>query len=443
MLVVKLRLMHYLIENIEQFDRLELKDSAYIKVIAGNDNCHPLLDTPSLVYYNNGEKGYMICVKHYETFGISFERIKKFLDKHYKIYVSDKKYHSYFLNHKNLIDLNYVVMDQDNQLLNLDRKTNVHHSFYLRYGCDYDVNMLIPTAKHYETCELEYKDYFPYFGKESNNSFLDDMTMAYKCVEESGIGVDSDCVTTIYSIKCVYHSMVASKLLGSYNLYNLTCRPTNSFNGINFLAIPKEGAYRKCFVADNYFVEFDFDAYHLRLIAKLIGYEFPKEESSIHIYFAKQYFESDSVNEEQYSESKTITFKQLYGGIQKKYSHIPFFQKTLEYTNEIFEVYKSKGSFTLPTGRILKFSEDMTPVKLFNYVIQNMETKENVGKILEVQEFLLGSNTKLVMITYDSFLFDFDPLDGKETLAAIKEILERGGTKVKYKYGEDLTFLGK
>ena len=38
--------------------------------------------------------------------------------------------------------------------------------------------------------------------------------------------------------------------------------------------------------------EFDYDAYHLRLIADLIGYDFP--DSSIHEHLGKLYFKKDS-----------------------------------------------------------------------------------------------------------------------------------------------------
>lgn len=432
--------MHYLIENIDQFSNLQVSDQAYVRLIAGNDNSHPLIDQPSLVYYNSGTKGYMLCVCHTETFSIPFLKIKKFLAKHKKVYVSDKKYHSYFLDHSNLIDVNFIQLDSENSLNHGDYKTRVHQDFYSKYYYDFLLNRIIPVTKHYEYCENEYNFYKQYFGKESNTKFLDKLILAYKLVEKQGIGVDRECLIKTHPIKCVHDSIIGSKVLTYYNLYNLTCRPTNSFNGINFLAIPKEGEYRKCFTAYNYFVEFDFDAYHPRLIAKLIGYQFPEEEQSVHTYMGKYYFSTDTLTQDQYSEAKTITFKQLYGGVQKKYLHIPFLKATAEYTEKIFEQYKENNGYHLPTGRFLKYSTDMTSVKLFNYVIQNMETLENVDKILEVQEYLNGTNTKLVMITYDSFLFDFDPEDGKDTLITIKQIMEKGGMKVKYKYGETYSF---
>jgi hypothetical protein len=55
-------------------------------------------------------------------------------------------------------------------------------------------------------------------------------------------------------------------LYSQYNLWTTTGRPSNSFGSVNFAALPPEK--RKGFVAENdSLIEFDFDAYHLRLIA--------------------------------------------------------------------------------------------------------------------------------------------------------------------------------
>ena len=69
-----------------------------------------------------------------------------------------------------------------------------------------------------------------------------------------------------------------------------------------------------------------------------------------------------------------------------------------------------------------------------------METKENVDKIEEVSEYLKDKKTKLILITYDSFLFDFSADDGKQTLIDIKNILQKGDMIVKHKYGKDYSF---
>jgi hypothetical protein len=84
----------------------------------------------------------------------------------------------------------------------------------------------------------------------------------------------------------------------------------------------------------------------------------------------------------------------------------------------------------------------MTKYKLFNYVVQNLETKENIYKIQEIQKYLKTTvaKTKLILITYDSFLFDFSKKDGKKTLEEIKTILETGEMKVKHKHGTSYAF---
>jgi hypothetical protein len=48
---------------------------------------------------------------------------------------------------------------------------------------------------------------------------------------------------------------------------------------------------------------------------------------------------------------------------------------------------------------------------------------------------LKNKKSKLILITYDSFLFDFAVEDGKEALQAIKTILESGEMIIKHKYG--------
>ena len=51
----------------------------------------------------------------------------------------------------------------------------------------------------------------------------------------------------------------------------------------------------------------------------------------------------------------------------------------------------------------------MNPQKLFNYYLQNLESATNVRILWDImKDVLKGKNTKLVLYTYDSFLFDYD-----------------------------------
>jgi uncharacterized pyridoxamine 5'-phosphate oxidase family protein len=431
--------MYFIIENKEQLDRLELTDDAFIQIVTSNDYYHPKLSRVSLIYYHNGKKGYMFVLNHSEGFSLDIKLVEQFLQKHDKIYLLDKKFHSYFLDLPKSIDVQFICLDKNNEYSSFECNTPVHRDFYIKHPVLPTVNEIIPITKHYEKCECLYKMVKDYFELEMDIELQDKLVEAYKKVEESGIKVDLSCFRKKFEFQHPEYSLSGDTVYSYYNLYNLTARPTNSFNGINFLAIPKDQDFRQCFVPKNDFlVEFDFDAYHLRLISRLIEFEPPKE--SMHTYLGRAYFNLDELTDEQYKESKTITFRQLYGGIEAQYKHIDFFKHLDEFINQEWKKYNAHKAAVLPTGRILKKLPGMNKLKLFNYIVQNLETKENIDKILEINKLLSKKKTKLILITYDSFLFDFSAQDGKTLLKKIKELLENNGMIVKHKYGTNYAF---
>jgi hypothetical protein len=76
----------------------------------------------------------------------------------------------------------------------------------------------------------------------------------------------------------------------------------------------------------------------------------------------------------------------------------------------------------------------MNPQKLLNYVLQNLETANNVNILYEIFKILRGKNTKLVLYVYDSFLFDFDKSE-KDVMLQILEIFNKYNLQVKTKKG--------
>ena len=106
--------------------------------------------------------------------------------------------------------------------------------------------------------------------------------------------------------------MQSWRLYNHYNLYTSTGRPSNKHGGVNYAALNKEDGSRESFVSrfeQGMLLEFDYDAYHVRLIADIIDYNLPN--GSIHEYFGKQYFGNDKLTKDQYEESKKITFRLL------------------------------------------------------------------------------------------------------------------------------------
>ena len=230
-------------------------------------------------------------------------------------------------------------------------------------------------------------------------------------------------------------------LFSEYNIFTSTGRPSNRFGGINFAALNKDDGSREPFQSrygkNGMLVEYDFDSYHVRLIADIIGYKFPN--GSVHKYLGDQYGIDD------YNESKGMTFKLLYGGIPKEVSdNIPFFGKVSEYIKVKWREYKR--SFSVKSdiyNREIKSQNlfNMNSNKLFNYLIQLDETENNMNVITGIKEYLKDKDTKLVLYNYDSFLFDYCQKDGKNILNEIKNIIENNKFPTKVKAGKNYNSL--
>jgi hypothetical protein len=262
--------------------------------------------------------------------------------------------------------------------------------------------------------------------------FHDEFCEAFTKIELNGIGVNTNLISTFgyHVAKYVYDK----KLYQNYNFFTTTSRPSNAIHNLNFAALTPE--HRKCFSPLNdVFVEFDFDAYHPRLIGNLVDYDFPN--SSVHEYLSEKY----GVD---IDKGKNMTFQYLYGGIPNEIaSKIEFLNMTKNLINEMWIEFKNKKKInTHIYNRPLKEEnlDNLNPQKLFNYYIQSYETERNVKLLIKLHQYLLSRKTNIVHYNYDSFLFDYDRSDGVQTIYDIKRILEENGfmtkTNVGLNYGE-------
>ena len=262
--------------------------------------------------------------------------------------------------------------------------------------------------------------------------FHDEFCEAFTKIELNGIGVNTNLISTFgyHVAKYVYDK----KLYQNYNFFTTTSRPSNSIHNLNFAALTPE--HRKCFSPLNdVFVEFDFDAYHPRLIGNLVDYDFPN--SSVHEYLSEKY----GVD---IDKGKNMTFQYLYGGIPNEIaSKIEFLNMTKNLINEMWIEFKNKKKInTHIYNRPLKEEnlDNLNPQKLFNYYIQSYETERNVKLLIKLHQYLLSRKTNIVHYNYDSFLFDYNKSDGVQTIHDIKKILEENGfmtkTNVGLNYGE-------
>jgi hypothetical protein len=431
--------MYFIIETVEQLSQLPRPEKCFIELMSMSEHTHPTLTTPCVLYYNDFEKGYIIPINHSEAFSLTTIQIEDFLKEIPKVYILDKKWHSYYLDLPNSIDLYFTVLDVEGKIQDFQCYTPVHLDFYEKLKYSPQVNTLIPISKHYERCECMFEMVKDYVGKESNTEWQDKYTEVYKWVEEQGILVDEKLFDKYFETPWKGRSLQDNRVYSSYNLYNITSRPTNAFNSINFLAFNKENGSRTAFIPQNdAFVEFDFDGYHIRLIADAMHTDIPQNQS-IHEYLGKQYFNKEELTPEEYQEAKKITFRQMYNGVEEEYLYIEFFEDVYHTVRAMWTTYTSNGFLELPNGRKL-IQENANPQKLFNYYIQCLETVNNVKKLDKLKDYLKDKQSKVLLVVYDSILIDYAVSDGKGTLSHIKDILEEGGYKVKAKKGDNYNF---
>ena len=82
--------------------------------------------------------------------------------------------------------------------------------------------------------------------------------------------------------------------------------------------------------------------------------------------------------------------------------------------------------------------ENANPHKLLNYLLQNLETSNNVKIIWDILKVLKGKNTKLVLYTYDAFLLDMDT--DENLTEEIEQIFKKYNLHTKTKIGYNYDF---
>jgi hypothetical protein len=425
--------MFWLIETKEQLREFVNQDykEVFVEVIPYHNHIHPALNDLSLVYIRPtyDSKGYMLCIDHSETMSIGKTYIEKILQHTDTVYVRDKKSFLYYFQLNKVVDISSLK----NADIILEPVFDIFYRFHINKQ---DINKIIPVSKHYEVCENIYNklqqvilepkpDYVKFYSKGA---------LAFFGIEKNGIKINKDKFYKYYEPNNESYSIYNDRIFTQYNLNTTTRRPSNAFNSINFAALKKDNHSRSSFIpSNNELIEIDISAYHPTLAAKLVGYEF--NNSDIHSEFAALY----NVD---YKTAKELTFKQFNGGVFKEYQYLEFFQKVTEYTNNNWELFQSQGYLDAPISGYRFESdklENMNPQKLFNYVLQNLETSTNIQILLKIHKILAGKNTKIVLYTYDSFLLDWDE-DEEQELEQIKNIFTEFKLHIKINRGKNYDF---
>lgn len=309
--------------------------------------------------------------------------------------------------------------------------------FYHKYKTAY---RYIPFLKHQEFAQALIKKaleipHLPVISK-SSQYYREKVYRNITQIESNGLHVELELFNMLF--RKTYKSAIVHTF---YNFHTRTGRPSNRFDGVNYSALNKTDQTRKAFTSrfeNGRLIEFDFDAYHVRLIAQILNFTLPVEES-IHTYFGKQYFYKDFLTEKEYQDSKGITFRLLYGGMQPGYEHINFFMKVEEFKQQLWHNFLQAGFIRIPfSERIIKKEnyEELNMSKLFNYVIQAVETEYSILFIEEILTLLTGKLSKLVLYTYDALLIDFSPQDGSELFYNLINTMTYSKAKAGFNYKE-------
>ena len=421
--------MYWLIENKEQLDVLinSSYKKAFIEVIPYNDTIHPVLNHVSLVYIRPLEatKGFMVCVTHSESLNALNTRVNELVDKFEVLYCRDKKEILHYFPNKTLYDITPPPHTY------IRPTTPTHDLYYSKHKDNHELNLIIPIVKHYELCETIFRDLKANINREKtkyDEFFNSKVSVVFNAIERNGIRIHNDTFSEYF------HEVDGEYVHTQFNLKTTTTRPSNKFKNVNYAALNKENGCRKSFIPrNNRLVEIDISAYHPSLAASLIGYDFANID--IHAHFASLY----GVD---YKKSKELTFKQLYGGVFDNYKGLEFFQKIEKYVGETWRKFESDGFIECEISGYRYEKENlqnMNPQKLFNYILQNLETSMNVRILWDMCSILRKCNTKLVLYTYDSFLFDLDN-DEEEVLEEIRKVFKKYKLNIKEIEGYDYNF---
>ena len=98
---------------------------------------------------------------------------------------------------------------------------------------------------------------------------------------------------------------------------------------------------------DGYLMMVDFMGFHPYIVANMIKYEVPYDET-IYEHLAKYYYNVDDVSHVLLNKSKKLTMVNLYGQISQQYMDIPFFKLVEKLKNKYWEMFEKKGYVITP-----------------------------------------------------------------------------------------------
>lgn len=426
-----------MIETVTDVDRFyseNLEGDWIVHIVPVEDNVHSADNIPSILFIHNIliDKTYYYACNHPDS--TPKPEIRPFLQEVWhrrtikKIWAIDKKaFEQFKLSDVN--DANLCGFLCYNDILDVsDYETEAHALIRRNSNGLGKINIVIPLMKHKEAFDEmcgDIKQMIRKFKIDNSYSEFNKIIHTLGEIEANGIYVDAALFEKHFEVKPNKRGMVYSK----YNTYTSTGRPANSYGGINYAALKHNDGSRSCFVSrygnDGRIVVIDYTAFHPRIVCNLIKYNIPIE-TDIYQYLAKLYFQKKEIDEIDIKNAKQLTFRQFYGGIDEKYSHIKYLANLKLYVNEQWGLFQSRGYIETPIFKrkiTNKHIKDPNPEKVFNYILQATEGEIAIPQVQLVLDYLKEKQTKVIMYIYDSILLDFHKNDGFDTLNKIRQLM--------------------
>jgi hypothetical protein len=416
-------------------------------VVQVDDRFHPCVSTPALFFSYNIQKQTtnVVSINHNDSsFKIDIEQLKYDLNRlNGKKWVFDKKKFSHILPIQNLFDINIIFFISDGNVDDYSEYDTASHTFYKQKFFNYsDLNKVIPLTKHLEKFEEMCGESLKRVRNVRLDSSFNDLngiiTDNLQILEKNGLKVDEEVFNTHFGDKNV--KVTNGFVYTQYNMYTSTGRPSNRFGNVNYSALNKENGCRSSFISrfgtEGILFMIDYSAYHPHLVAKLINYSLP---SNAYEYLGRYYYGKEQLTTEEIKNAKNLTFQCMYGNIPEELLEIPYFKKMKEYIDHRWHFFNTYQYVETPIFKrqiTTNHIYDPNPNKLFNYILQASETEFGIQALSSVNQYLSNKETKAILYTYDSILFDVY-LGEKECFSQIKDLMENGKFPVKQYLGKN------
>lgn len=430
-----------IIESVTEWEKVTdgLADQDILVIpIFSDHKTHPAMNQACVFGVFAAENRFLIALNHNEVANLDSEVLSR-LRVCQRVWTPDKKRLLHAVKLDNIYDLaSLEYLEAGSVTGNEKFYTPVHRMMYETLDKQRNLNKAVPIMQHIQYLESVFAHFdvvlknCQHFVTESQYKFLNDI--AIPCLwhlERHGLAVDTEKLTSKYGPRVKRYVDVKNRVYTEYNPYTTTGRTSSRFGNINFAALNKKDGTREIFQSrfDNgLMVMMDFESFHLRLIADIIGYEFPSDQP-VHEHLGQQYFGKDTLTPEEYDEGKAITFALLYG--ESRDQNVPeFFRRVYDYVDMLGVLINVNGYVTSPYFKrkiYKKDIEDPTPTKLFNYIIQLAETERNLKIMLEMMQLFEGQESVPVLYTYDSVLFDYSVNDGTDLIHGVLKVLTESG----------------